>query len=94
MYGGEQEDESEPRSRPVAGKRAQVAGSESHQVRQQICQLKYKCAFSLCILLVLLTETVVRRLEEGVQKQEGGVLPFVVNNLNRSYWDSEWKSNG
>ena len=32
--------------------------------KEQLCQLKYKCAVSLMILVVLLFETIVRRLEE------------------------------
>ena len=42
--------------------------SESEEVRTQLCNLKYKCATSLSILLVLLLEAIVRRIEEALRK--------------------------
>lgn len=36
-------------------------------VREQLCQLKTKCALSLCILLVLLLEAIVRRVEHSAK---------------------------
>jgi len=38
--------------------------------------------------MVLLLETVVRRLEEVLKNQTGGVLPLVASNWNRSYFDN------
>jgi len=53
--------------------------------KQQVCQLKYKCAASLCILCVLLLEAVARRLEEsfrpagGLLQPSQSQLPFPFN---------------
>ena len=37
------------------------------EVTAQLCNLKYKCATSLTILLVLLLEAIVRRIEEALK---------------------------
>lgn len=44
-------------------------------VREQLCNLKYKCMVSLSILLVLLLETIVRRIEESV-KNPSTLAPY------------------
>ena len=41
---------------------------ERDEVHTQLCNLKYKCATSLSILLVLLLEAIVRRIEEALRK--------------------------
>lgn len=37
---------------------------EREAVHSQLCNLKYKCATSLCILVVLLLEALMRRIEQ------------------------------
>lgn len=44
-------------------------------VREQLCNLKYKCMVSLSILVVLLLETIVRRVEDSV-KNPSTLAPY------------------
>ena len=36
-------------------------------IRDQLCTLKYRCALSLFILMILLLETIIRRVEQSLQ---------------------------
>lgn len=49
-------------------------------LREQLGELKVKCAASLCILLVLLIEVVVRRIEQTVAKHTYGYLNATSSN--------------
>ena len=40
------------------------------ELHQQICNLKYKCATSLCILVVLLLKALMRRIENFVKQYD------------------------
>lgn len=45
--------------------RSELFSQVAVENREQLCNLKYKCAASLCILIILLLETFVRRLEDS-----------------------------
>lgn len=53
-------------SRPM-----QVQSADKYEgrlmLKEQLCNLKYKCIVSIAILLVLLLETIARRIEESVK---------------------------
>ena len=59
------------RSRAPAESDASESPSIGAQFKTQLCQLKYRCAISLCILFVLLFETILRRIEEYVNRLGG-----------------------
>ena len=48
--------------------------SKTQFIRHQLGELKIKCAASLCILLVLLFETLVRRIEQSYIESSPAVL--------------------
>ena len=71
-------DESPSRVQPNFDNSPEIAVAnrfkERTNLRDQLCTLKYRCALSLCILLVLLLETIVRRVEQALQTNSGAYL--------------------